>query len=213
MARDDDRDRVRAERLTDRARGSWLADATRDVAVGDERAGGDAGGRLQDAALEVGETHEVERHAEPAALAAQESPELVTERGEPGVIPHRGRAVLVLHLAPEGALGTPHAEIREAVLRGGDVQPPDRRREGRVTHECARRSAPRGSRLWFSGASAGSGTERHREPPELDPTGFLLRAHRARSEGWETLSTSFTPPGVQLPEFLFFSFFRGAFRG
>jgi hypothetical protein len=146
MARNDDRDRVGAERLAYGARRARLADAPRDVAVGDEGARGDAGGRLQDAALEFGHAPQVERHGELAALAAQESPELATKRREAGVIAHRGRAVLALDLAPEFALGAAHAEIRQPARGGSDVQLPHRRGESGVSHDCACRRAARCSR-------------------------------------------------------------------
>src|SRR4029077_10979730 len=71
VTRDDDRDRVGAERVADSAGGAWRSNRTRDLAVGRDCAVGNVGGAVEHAPAECPDEGPVERYREVAQLARE----------------------------------------------------------------------------------------------------------------------------------------------
>src|SRR5213592_1490534 len=132
MAGDDDRDRVLAERLADRAAPLRLADAARDLAVGHHLAGGHARGGQDHAALEGRGVAEVEAHVEAPSLAPEVGAQLVHEVRRARRRAHHVGAEPPPELGHERRLALPEREAHEPRLARGHEHAPDRGRKGTI---------------------------------------------------------------------------------
>ena len=145
MARDDDRDRVRTERLTRGARGSLAACLCGDLGIRRDLAERDACRRRQDPALELRERREVDRDVEPPARAAEVLIELTRDGIDAARIGQQARPVRA-HDARELGSGRLAAVMdREHALRTDcDPEWPERRIDDAIAHRleslapCAR---------------------------------------------------------------------------
>src|SRR5881409_577275 len=136
VARDDDRDRVRTERLTRGARGSLAACLCGDPGIRRDLAERDACRRRQDPPLELRERREVDRDVEPPARAAEVLIELTRDGIDAARIGQQARPVRA-HDARELGSGRLAAVMdREHALRT-DCDP--ERPEGRIDDAIANR--------------------------------------------------------------------------
>ena len=134
----DDRQRIPAQGLRDRARRRGLADLGGDPGVRRDRAVRDRGRRAQDRAVEVAARQpQVERPLQTRAIAAQIFHELAVERLDLGAV--------LLQLDPGDPTQPRRAQIdsavevldeRHPVLRARDENPAERRGEHTVGHQA-----------------------------------------------------------------------------
>src|SRR5580765_265274 len=139
VARDDDRDRIAAERLPDGAAPARLPDPPRDLAVRDDLPRGHARRRHEDAALEGRHAAQVDPHVERPALAGKVRPQLVDDVGRLRGGADDGGAEPA-EPADEGRLAPAEPDADDARVAGGDVQGADRRRHRAVVDDGPRRT-------------------------------------------------------------------------
>src|SRR5882724_1458244 len=221
MARDDDGDRVVAERLADRAAPARLSDAARDLAVGHHLAGGHAGGGHEHAALEGRRVAEVEAHVEAPSLAREVGTQLVHDvRRARRRADHVGAEPLP-QLGHEGGLALPERDAHQPRFARRHEHAADRGRKSAVIDDTPRRGAGVPVQLLERVARPAVGAElapalerpepareRRRAPPIAEREGDQLvvvsrhrtppSATRSFLSAWYTLARAATslPPSV-----------------